>query len=132
MFSDNQFKLEIIEDRHKAGDVLTAYKVGDFVDLCRGPHLPDTSMVASMKVMEVGSIYWKHIKENPSLQRIYGTAFPSQKQLDQFIKKEEMLKSLDHRKLGAKLNLFFNHKLSPGSIFWYLKVHFFTKDLKSI
>ncbi len=80
-----KFKLELIEDI--ADDTLTVYSQGDFVDLCRGPHLPSTGGLKAFKLLEVAGAYWRGSEKNPMLQRIYGTAFPSQEQLDDYLRR---------------------------------------------
>ncbi|WP_085523146.1 threonine--tRNA ligase [Tuberibacillus sp. Marseille-P3662] len=99
------FKLELIEDIPD-GEVLTLYRQGEFVDLCRGPHLPSTGKIKAFKLLSVSGAYWRGDSDNQMLQRVYGTAFPKKKQLDEHLHLLEERKERDHRKLGKELDLF--------------------------
>lgn len=112
-FKDNQYKTELIkewEDRE-----LTAYKQGEFIDLCKGPHLSRTGLVKAFKLVKVSGAYWKGDQKNKQLQRIYGVSFPEAKQLKEYLTMMEEAEKRDHRMLGKKLELFMFHDWSPGS-----------------
>jgi len=115
-----KFKLELIADI--ADDSLTVYSQGDFVDLCRGPHLPSTGGLKAFKLLEVAGAYWRGSEKNPMLQRIYGTAFPSQEQLEQHLERLEEAKRRDHRRLGRELDLFSVPEILGGGLaLWHPK-----------
>lgn len=120
MFSDNSFKVEIINDL-PADKTITVYRCGPLVDLCRGPHIPNTSFVKAFKCLKASSAYWRGNKDRESLQRVYGISYPDQKRLKQYIDMLEEAKKYDHRLLGTKQELFFCHPLSPGS--WFFLPH---------
>ncbi|KAL0746693.1 hypothetical protein Bca101_028695 [Brassica carinata] len=117
MFSDNNFKVEIINDL-PADKTITVYRCGPLVDLCRGPHIPNTSFVKAFKCLRASSAYWRGSKDRESLQRVYGISYPDQKQLKKYLQFLEEAKKYDHRLLGQKQELFFCHPLSPGSWFF--------------
>ncbi len=112
------YKVEILETIAKDEEVVSLYHQGGFTDLCRGPHLPATSLVKAVKLMSVSGSYWRGDEKRQMLQRIYGITFPSQKELDQHLKNLEEAKKRDHRKLGRELDLFMFHEVSPGAPFW--------------
>lgn len=111
--------MQLIESKIPEGGKVTAYKNGDLIDLCTGPHIPVTSRVKAFKVMKNASAYWLGKATNDSLQRIYGVTFPSKKELDEHIHFIEEAAKRDHRVIGQQQNLFHFHQLSPGSGFWY-------------
>eukprot|EP00823_Brevimastigomonas_motovehiculus_P006105 TRINITY_DN4847_c0_g1_i1.p1 TRINITY_DN4847_c0_g1~~TRINITY_DN4847_c0_g1_i1.p1 ORF type:complete len:741 (-),score=227.90 TRINITY_DN4847_c0_g1_i1:199-2421(-) len=118
MFKDNKYKVELISSKVADTDMCTAYRCGRLIDLCRGPHLPDTSRVKAMMVNKCSSVYWLSDKANDSLQRIYGISFPDKNRLAKY---DELMKAAaerDHRKLGPSQKLFMFHELSPGSAFF--------------
>ncbi|KAG2244503.1 hypothetical protein Bca52824_093665 [Brassica carinata] len=117
MFSDNKFKIEIIEGL-PADKTITVYRCGPLVDLCRGPHIPNTSFVKAFKCLRASAAYWRGDKNLESLQRVYGISYPDQKQLKKYLQFVEEAKKYDHRLLGQKQELFFCHPLSPGSWFF--------------
>ncbi|XP_010455043.1 PREDICTED: threonine--tRNA ligase, mitochondrial 1 [Camelina sativa] len=117
MFSENNFKVEIINDL-PAEKTITVYRCGPLVDLCRGPHIPNTSFVKAFKCLRASSAYWRGTKDRESLQRVYGISYPDQKQLKKYLQFLEEAKKYDHRLLGQKQELFFSHHLSPGSYFF--------------
>ncbi|KAF4355482.1 hypothetical protein F8388_015236 [Cannabis sativa] len=117
MFSDNNFKIEIINDL-PADKTITVYRCGPLVDLCRGPHIPNTSFVKALACLKASSAYWRGNKDRESLQRVYGISYPDQKRLKEYIQHLEEAKKYDHRLLGTKQELFFCHPLSPGSWFF--------------
>ncbi|GLT50300.1 hypothetical protein SLA2020_237930 [Shorea laevis] len=120
MFSENNFKVEIINDL-PADKTITVYRCGPLVDLCRGPHIPNTSFVKAFACLKASSAYWRGNKERESLQRVYGISYPDQKRLKEYLKQLEEAKKYDHRLLGTKQELFFCHPLSPGS--WFFLPH---------
>src|SRR5690349_10152190 len=120
-YSDDWMKRELIQER--AGDVFSEYTLGPhFIDFCRGPHVPSTSKIKAFKLLSIAGAYWKGDEHNKQLQRIYGTAFFSQKELDEYLKQVEEAKKRDHRKLGKELDLFSIQELAgPGLIFFHPK-----------
>ena len=121
MYKDDWMKHELIEE--KAGDIFTEYTLGpDFIDFCRGPHVPSTGRIKAFKLLSVAGAYWKGNEHNARLQRIYGTAFFSKKDLAGHLEKIEEAKKRDHRKLGQELDLFSIQELAgPGLIFFHPK-----------
>ena len=114
------FKVELIKDIED--DTVSFYTQGDFVDLCRGPHIHRTSKVEAFKLLSVAGAYWRGKETNPMLQRIYGTAFFTQKELDKYLKFLEEAEKRDHRKIGRDLDLFsFHEEGGPGLAFWHPK-----------
>ena len=120
-YSDAWMKCELIRER--AGDVFSEYTLGpNFIDFCRGPHVPSTSRIKAFKLLSIAGAYWKGDEHNKQLQRIYGTAFFSKKELDEYLQKLEEAKKRDHRKLGQELDLFSIQELAgPGLIFFHPK-----------
>ena len=117
------FKVEIIQtlrDQFQAATVST-YTEGDFVDLCRGPHIERASKIKAFKLMSLAGAYWRGSEKNPMLQRIYGTAFLTQAELDEHLHLLEEAKRRDHRKLGKELDLFAFHPEAPASPFFHPK-----------
>lgn len=112
------YKVEILETIASAEESVSLYHQGEFTDLCRGPHLPTTAKVKAVKLLSVSGSYWRGDEKRQMLQRIYGISFPTQKELDQYLKDLEEAKKRDHRKLGKELDLFFFHEVSPGAPFW--------------
>ncbi len=100
---------------------ITLFRHGDFVDLCRGPHVQHVGQIGAVKLLEVAGAYWKGDERNPMLQRIYGTAFASKKELTAYLARVEEAKRRDHRRLGAQLDLFHVDPVSPGSPFYHPK-----------
>jgi threonyl-tRNA synthetase len=116
------FKVEIIEDIFaKGAKTLSLYTHGDWVDFCLGPHSVATGKIGVIKLLSVAGAYWRGDARNPMLQRIYGTAFFTQKELDAHLAKLEEAKKRDHRKLGKELELFAFLPVAPGSAFWLPK-----------
>ena len=115
-----KYKVEIISEI--PDDTVTLYTIGEFIDLCRGPHLPHTGFVKAFKLLSVAGAYWRGDEKNRMLSRIYATAFADQKELDAYLKQMEEAKKRDHRKLGKELNLFaFHEDVAPGMVFWHPK-----------
>ncbi len=114
-----KFKLEIVEDIFARGaKTLSLYSHGDWVDFCLGPHAPSTGRCGVIKLLSVAGAYWRGDHRNAQLQRIYGTAFFTQKELDAWLHQQEEARKRDHRKLGKELDLFAFHPAAPGAVFW--------------
>lgn len=119
IFADNPYKVEILREL-PAGSVITTYQQGDFLDLCKGPHVADTGQIGAFKLQSVAGAYWRGDERRPMLQRIYGTAWPTQDELDQYLHRLEEAQRRDHRKLGKELDLFsVNDEIGPGLILWH-------------
>src|SRR5271155_1992688 len=121
LYADQPMKCELITER--AGDIFSEYTLGpDFIDFCRGPHVPSTKKLKAFKLLSIAGAYWKGDEKNAQLQRIYGTAFFNTKELDEYLAKLEEAKKRDHRKLGQELDLFSIQELAgPGLIFFHPK-----------
>jgi threonyl-tRNA synthetase len=115
-----KYKAEIIQSIPNDED-LTVYTQGTFSDLCRGPHVPSTGKLKVFKLMKVAGAYWRGDSNNEMLQRIYGTAWASKEELNEYLHKIEEAEKRDHRKLGKQLNLFHMQDSSPGMVFWHPK-----------
>lgn len=113
----DELKLELIRDLPQ-GSIITIYDQGEFFDLCRGPHLPSTGAIKAFKLLSVAGAYWRGDSNRQMLQRIYGTAFPKQSQLDEHLHILEEAKKRDHRKLGKDLSLFMFSEEAPGMPFY--------------
>jgi threonyl-tRNA synthetase len=120
IFADQPYKLELIHDLGE-DQTLTVYREADFVDLCRGPHVARTSAVKAFKLLSVAGAYWRGSEKNPMLQRIYGTAFSSKAELEEYLLRIEEARKRDHRKIGKELDLFSFHEEGPGFPFWHPK-----------
>jgi threonyl-tRNA synthetase len=120
-YADQKMKIELITE--KADNVFSEYTLGpNFIDFCRGPHVPSTSKIKAFKLLSIAGAYWKGDEKNQRLQRIYGTAFFSKKELDEYLERLEEAKKRDHRKLGKELDLFSIQELAgPGLIFFHPK-----------
>ena len=127
--NNEPYKVEIIEDID--ADTVSFYEQGDFIDLCRGPHVPSTGYLKSYKLMSVAGSYWRGNSNNKMLSRIYGTAFESKESLDNYLKKLKEAKERDHRKLGKELNLFSFHDEGPGFPFWHPRGMVIYKEVES-
>ena len=115
------YKAEIIRDIPE-GQVLSLYRQGDFIDLCRGPHVPSTGhLKGGFKLMKLAGAYWRGDSDNEMLQRIYGAAFADKKQLKGHLHRLEEAEKRDHRKIGKKLDLFHSQEEAPGMVFWHSK-----------
>ncbi len=125
---DQPYKVEILDDlaarAAAAGDPPPAasfYEHGAFSDLCKGPHVETTADIGPFRLLSVAGAYWRGDEKRPMLQRIYGTVWEDQAQLDQFLWRREEAKKRDHRRLGVQLDLFSFHDVSPGAAFWHPK-----------
>ena len=114
------YKAEIIASI-PAGETLSLYREGDFIDLCRGPHVPSTGKLGVFKLMKVAGAYWRGDSRNEMLQRIYGTAWAKKEQQDAYLHMLEEAEKRDHRKLGKQLDLFHLQDEAPGMVFWHPK-----------
>ena len=122
MFADQgeKYKVELLEEIED--ETVSIYRQGDFIDLCRGPHIPNTSLVRDFKLLRVAGAYWRGDEHNDVLQRIYGTAFFDKKALKKHLNNLEEAKKRDHRRLGKDLQLFtINDQIGPGLILWQPK-----------
>jgi len=116
----DEYKVEILNDIED--DVVSLYRQGDFIDLCRGPHIPSTGYLKYFRLLNVAGAYFKGDENRPMLQRIYGTAFAKKEDLDNYLRFLEEVKKRDHRKLGKQLDLFsINDEVGPGLIIWHPK-----------
>ncbi|MFZ5698468.1 MAG: threonine--tRNA ligase [Pseudomonadota bacterium] len=115
-----QYKVEIIRDIPSA-EGLSFYRQGDFIDLCRGPHVPNTGKLKAFKLTKVAGAYWRGDAKNAMLQRIYGTCWANKKDLDAYIARIEEAGKRDHRKIGKQLNLYHMQEEAPGTVFWHPK-----------
>ena len=114
------YKVEIINELPQ-NETITFYQQGDFIDLCRGPHIPSTSKLRAFKLLKIAGAYWRGDENNKMLQRIYGTAFASKEELKDYLNMLEEAKKRDHRKLGKELDLFSFQKEGVGFPFWHPK-----------
>ena len=107
--------------RHSGGEAISLYGQGDWFDLCRGPHVPSTGKLGAFKLMKVAGAYWRGDSRNEMLQRIYGTAWPDEKQLKAYLTRLEEAEKRDHRRIGKELDLFHFQEEAPGAVFWHPK-----------
>ncbi len=114
------YKAEIIRDI-PADQPISLYRQGDFIDLCRGPHVPDTGRLKAFKLMKIAGAYWRGDSRNEMLQRIYGTAWADRKELKDYLCRLEEAERRDHRKIGKALDLFHMQEEAPGMVFWHPK-----------
>jgi len=115
-----KYKLEILSELE--GDKAILYRHDDFVDLCRGPHVPSTGVIKSFRLLSSSGAYWRGSEKNPMLQRIYGISFPRREELDHYLKRLEEMKRRDHRVLGKELELFsISDEVGPGLVLWHPK-----------
>ena len=120
-FGDNPYKVELIEGFPR-GERITTYQQGHFLDLCRGPHVPTTADIGPFKLQSIAGAYWRGDERRPMLQRIYGTAWPTQEELDAHLERLAEAQRRDHRRLGKELDLFsVNDDVGPGLILWHPK-----------
>lgn len=117
VMASQSYKLELLEDI--PDEMVSLYRQGDFVDLCRGPHVASTGDVKAFKLTSIAGAYWRGDEKRPMLQRVYGAAFATQKELDDYIKQQEEAAKRDHRKLGRELEIFtFDDEVGPGLPLW--------------
>jgi threonyl-tRNA synthetase len=115
------YKAQIIDDIIPPGEEISLYGQGDWIDLCRGPHVPNTSKLRAFKLMKVAGAYWRGDSNNEMLQRVYGTAWLNDKDLKAYLTQLEEAEKRDHRKLGKQLDLFHMQEEAPGLVFWHPK-----------
>jgi threonyl-tRNA synthetase len=125
---DQPFKVEIVDDLTAAAErdgtpmpPTTFYRQGPFIDLCRGPHVASTGKIGPFKLLGTAGAYWRGDEKRPMLQRVYGTAWATQEELDLYLERRAEAKKRDHRRLGVALDLYSFHDVSPGSAFWHPK-----------
>ena len=126
---EEPFKLEILEALED-GEI-SLYRQGEFVDLCRGPHVPRTGYIKAFKLLSVAGAYWRGDSNRPMLQRIYGTSFPKQSELEAYLHRLEEAARRDHRRLGPALGLFTFHEESPGFPYWQPKGQILYRTLEN-
>lgn len=132
IFKDQLYKLELIADLAAEGEAqVSVYQTGDFVDLCRGPHLADTSQTGACKLQKIAGAYWKGSEQNAMLTRIYGLAFATESELADHLALLAAAEERDHRKIGKELDLFSFHPEAPGDVFWHPKGLTIVKELMS-
>lgn len=134
MFKDNPYKLEIIDELIKKGEKITAYKSGNFIDLCRGGHIENPKEnLKYFKLLSVAGAYWRGNEKNKMLTRIYGTCFPSKDQLDKYLWRLKEAKKRDHRKLGKLLNLFIiPEEVGQGLLIWTPKGAIIRREIENL
>ena len=121
IFKDNPYKLELIQN-FPEDETISTYKQGNFLDLCRGPHVENTKQIGPFKLQSVAGAYWRGDENRPMLQRIYGTAWNTKEELNDYLQKLEEAAKRDHRRLGKELDLFsVNEEIGPGLILWQPK-----------
>ncbi len=130
-FAGDPLKLERLADFEGSDEVISVYTDGPFVDLCRGPHVPDTSWLKHFKLLSIAGAYWRGDVKRQMLQRIYATAFFKKDELDTHLHQIEEAKKRDHRVLGKSLDLFFFHPVSPGAAFWTERGTSLVNDLQA-
>ena len=118
MFKDDPYKLDLIGNMDENEVTITAYRQGDYVDLCRGPHVESVKQIKYFKLLKASGAYWKGDSNNKMLQRVYGICFPTEEELNEHLNLIEEAKKRDHRKLGKELDLFFLSDYGPGLPFW--------------
>ena len=119
MFKDDPYKIDLIERMDEDDTVISAYKQDDFIDLCRGPHMPTTKSMKYFKLLKVSGAYWKNDAKNKMLQRIYGVCFENEEDLNDYLKELEEAKLRDHRKIGKDLDIFMTNELvGAGMPLW--------------
>ena len=109
----------------------TFYRQGPFIDLCRGPHVASTGKIGPFKLLGTAGAYWRGDEKRPMLQRVYGTAWATQEELDLYLERRAEAKKRDHRRLGVALDLYSFHDISPGSAFWHPKGQRIWRTLES-
>ena len=124
------YKVELIEDLPE-DEVISFYRQGDFVDLCAGPHMERTGQIKAVKLQSVAGAYWRGDSDRPMLQRIYGTCFPTQAELDEYLARLEEAKKRDHRKIGKEMDLFAIYEEGPGFPFFMPKGMIIRNELES-
>jgi threonyl-tRNA synthetase len=135
IFAGHKFKVEIIENvdpsEVEAGDAVSAYRNDGFIDLCRGPHLPSTGRIPAFRLLKTSGAYWRGDEQREQLQRIYGTAWPTRKALEEYLHRLEEAEKRDHRRLGPALDLYsFPRELGSGLAVWHPKGGMLRKEIE--
>ncbi|MCD4707048.1 MAG: threonine--tRNA ligase [Candidatus Sabulitectum sp.] len=130
---DERFKMELLDEIEDRGETISLYTLGDFTDLCRGPHVPSTRFLSNFELLSVAGAYWRGSEENEMLTRIYGTAFHSREDLQSHLNLLEEAKKRDHRKLGVELELFSSKGMGgPGFVYWLPKGTIVKESLENL
>lgn len=119
LFNYSKLKCELIEDHVKDGELCSIYKCGSFIDFCRGPHVPDLSMLKAFSCQSCSAAYFKGDQQRESMQRVYGISFPSESELAAYLELLEEAKRRDHRNVSSQMDLFLIHKFAPGMPLFY-------------
>lgn len=127
-FHDEPYKLELINEL-PAGEKITTYRLGEFEDLCRGPHIPNSKAIGAIKLMKLAGAYWKGDSKNKMLTRVYGISFPDKKLLTEYLVRLEEAKKRDHKRIGQQMDLFSFHDEAPGMPFFHNKGSFIWNTL---
>ena len=123
LFKDEPYKVDLINDL-PAGEKITTYKLGEFEDLCRGPHVSNSGVIGAIKLLKVAGAYWRGDSTKKMLTRIYATSFPEKKMLDEYLNRLEEAKKRDHKRIGQEMDLFSFHDEAPGMPFYHDKGNF--------
>jgi len=129
-FQNNEYKTQILNEEAGEGEEVSFYKQGEFKDLCKGPHVDSTGEVGGFKLLEIAGAYWRGDEENEMLTRIYGTAFPSESELEDFMEKRREAEKRDHRKIGQQMNLFSVPEHAPGAPHYHRKGMIIRRELE--
>jgi len=129
-FEDNEYKRQILDEEASEGDEVTFYKQGEFKDLCKGPHVSSTGKIKGFKLLEIAGAYWRGDENNEMLTRVYGTAFPSEKELEDFMERRREAEKRDHRKIGKKMDLFSVPEHAPGAPHYHRKGMIIRRELE--
>ncbi|MFB6292196.1 MAG: threonine--tRNA ligase [Candidatus Nanohaloarchaea archaeon] len=118
-YTDNEYKREILEEEASEGDEISFYRQAEFKDLCKGPHVESTGEIGGFALLEIAGAYWRGDEENEMLTRVYGTAFPTEEELEEFIERRKEAEKRDHRKIGQQMDLFSIPEHSPGCVHFH-------------
>lgn len=129
-FDDNEYKRQILDEEAGEGDTVSFYKQGEFKDLCKGPHVSSTGEVGGFKLLEIAGAYWRGDEENEMLTRVYGTAFPSESELEDFMERRREAEKRDHRKIGQQMDLFSVPEHAPGAPHYHRKGMIIRRELE--
>lgn len=133
IFSRNKYKIEMASEFQEVGQKLTVYTMGeDFIDLCRGPHTPNTKIIKAIKLTKLAGAYWRGDAKNKQLTRIYGVSFPTKKELEEFLKQQEEAAKRDHKKIGEQLDLYMiSESIGKGLPLWLPKGEIIKKQIEN-
>jgi threonyl-tRNA synthetase len=129
-FEENEYKRQILQEEAGEGDKVSFYTQGEFKDLCKGPHVDSTGEISGFKLLEIAGAYWRGDEENEMLTRIYGTAFPSESELEEYMEKRREAEKRDHRKIGQKMDLFSVPEHAPGAPHYHRKGMIIRRELE--